>query len=278
MADENTGVKISLLPSASNLADADVLAGVQSATTKKFSLATLKAFFIAAITPAGIGAVPQTRTVNNKALSADITLDADDVGARADDWMPSAADVGAQPEINVSGILKGDGNGGVSAAVAETDYATPAMIPTVPSAYDSNPEMDGTASPGISGAWARGDHVHPRMPGYLELWTNSNTGSNFAAQDVPGTGGFRLYLVVCQITTSSQGYVSYWLDCETGEMQNITFVSSPASTIPYISFRQVTKQQSGLLNISNCDTRAITATSRSQDNSQLIPYKIFGIY
>lgn len=35
------------------------------------------------------------------------------------------------------------------------------MIPSVPSAYTSNPEMDGTASPGSSAAWARGDHVHP---------------------------------------------------------------------------------------------------------------------
>ena len=43
-------------------------------------------------------------------------------------------------------------------------------IPTVPSAYASNPEMDGTASPGSSGSWARGDHVHPtdtsRVPVY----------------------------------------------------------------------------------------------------------------
>lgn len=118
-----------------------------------------------------VGAVPATREINGQALTDDITLDADDVGARADDWMPSAADVGAQAEITASGILKGDGNGGVSAAVAGTDYqtplvagtdyATPAMIPTVPSAYTSNPEMDGTASPGSSGAWARGDHVHP---------------------------------------------------------------------------------------------------------------------
>lgn len=28
--------------------------------------------------------------------------------------------------------------------------------------YSSNPEMDGTASPGSSAKYARGDHVHPR--------------------------------------------------------------------------------------------------------------------
>lgn len=32
---------------------------------------------------------------------------------------------------------------------------------SVPSASAANPAMDGTAAPGTSGAWARGDHVHP---------------------------------------------------------------------------------------------------------------------
>lgn len=48
-----------------------------------------------------------------------------EVGARPDTWTPSASDVGAQPEITASGILKGDGNGGVSAATAGTDYQAP---------------------------------------------------------------------------------------------------------------------------------------------------------
>ena len=44
---------------------------------------------------------------------------------------------------------------------AYTKTQVDGMIPSVPSAYTSNPEMDGTASPGSSAAWARGDHVHP---------------------------------------------------------------------------------------------------------------------
>lgn len=42
-------------------------------------------------------AVPGSRTVNGKALSADVTLSAADVGARADNWTPDAAEVGADP-------------------------------------------------------------------------------------------------------------------------------------------------------------------------------------
>lgn len=41
--------------------------------------------------------VPTSRTVNGHALSADVTLDAEDVGARPDTWTPSAEDVGALP-------------------------------------------------------------------------------------------------------------------------------------------------------------------------------------
>lgn len=43
------------------------------------------------------GYVPTTRKINNKALSADISLTASDVGARPSTWTPSAADVGAVP-------------------------------------------------------------------------------------------------------------------------------------------------------------------------------------
>lgn len=44
-----------------------------------------------------VGAVPTSRTVNGKALSADITLGAEDVGARASSWTPNAEEVGAVP-------------------------------------------------------------------------------------------------------------------------------------------------------------------------------------
>ena len=49
--------------------------------------------------------VPTSRTVNGHALSADVTLDAEDVGARPDTWTPSADDVGAIP--NPSGGTTG---------------------------------------------------------------------------------------------------------------------------------------------------------------------------
>ena len=101
---DTEGVKISLLPSVTTPADADVLAGVQGNTTKKFSLSALKTFFFGALTPASIGAVPDSRTINGQALSSNISLDAEDVGARADDWMPTASDVGAAEPTQIGSI------------------------------------------------------------------------------------------------------------------------------------------------------------------------------
>ena len=72
------------------------------------------------------------------------------------------------------GIPKSDLASGVQSSLdaADSAYQKPSggipasdlasgVIPSVPSAYTSNPAMDGTASAGSSSAWAKGDHVHP---------------------------------------------------------------------------------------------------------------------
>lgn len=67
----------------------------------------------------------------------------------------------------INGMLIGNGSV-VTAAVAGTDYQTPLVAGTdyatpssIPSAYTSTPEMDGTGSAGTGTAYARGNHVHP---------------------------------------------------------------------------------------------------------------------
>ena len=67
-------------------------------------------------------------------------------------------DTSRQAKITASGILKGDGNGGVSAATSGTDYALPSSVPT---ASTATPQMDGTGSYGSGTTYARGNHVHP---------------------------------------------------------------------------------------------------------------------
>lgn len=56
-------------------------------------------------TLSGANLVPNTRTVNGKQLNQNVTLNATDVGARANDWMPSANDVGADPAGTASAAV-----------------------------------------------------------------------------------------------------------------------------------------------------------------------------
>lgn len=51
---------------------------------------------------ASVGAVPTTRKVNGKALSADVSLTAADVGARPSTWVPTKGDVGLGNVPNVT--------------------------------------------------------------------------------------------------------------------------------------------------------------------------------
>ena len=140
---EPIGVPISELPGADTPTGNDAIPGVQDDETVQYALSDLLAWIISQIDPSDIGAVPDTRTVNSKALSSDITLDASDVGARPSNWTPSAGDVGAQPTITASGILKGDGSGGVSAAVSGTDYQAPLTFDSAPTENSTNPVTSG---------------------------------------------------------------------------------------------------------------------------------------
>lgn len=81
MPDEPQGVKISLLPTDSNPSDNDMVAGVSGNSTVKIYLSSLKDYVTDGIDAESIGAVPDTRTINGKALSSNVALDAEDVGA-----------------------------------------------------------------------------------------------------------------------------------------------------------------------------------------------------
>ena len=60
------------------------------------------------------------------------------------------------------GVPSGGTDGQMLVKDGSTDYATKWQNqPTIPTAYTSDPAMDGTASPGGTGQWADGGHVHP---------------------------------------------------------------------------------------------------------------------
>ena len=164
MSDEPSGVKISLLPAATGLSDNDVLAGVQGNRTKKFSLSSLKSFINAAITLAGLGGVPATRTINNKALSADITLSASDVGAvptsrkingkaLSADITLDASDVGAAEEVQAGSITLSASWTGSASPYTQTVTVSGATV-TASSKVDLQPtaaQIASLISAGVTG-------------------------------------------------------------------------------------------------------------------------------
>ncbi len=125
-----------------------------------------------ALQSAGGGLPPQTGN-SGKFLTTDGT-DAS--------WANVPGDSNKQDKITVSGILKGNGSGTVSEAIAGTDYQAPLTAGTdyqtplvagtdyatpasIPAASTTTPSMDGTASYGSGTTWARADHVHPTDTG-----------------------------------------------------------------------------------------------------------------
>lgn len=134
---EENDIPISSFPDASAIGTGDKVTGLQSGGNVNFTFSGILAWLANAFTSIF---VPVSRKINNKPLSADVTL--------------NASDVSAQPSITTIGILKGNGAGNVSAAVpgtdyqapltAGTDYATPDMIPTTAAAVGALP-ADGTA-------------------------------------------------------------------------------------------------------------------------------------
>ena len=216
--EEIQGVKFSEFPSQTPV-NADEVVGLHSGDNARFSIANIVAavrnglanIFVPK-TDVGVADGVASLDSNGKVPGTQLDLS------------------GKQSTITASGILKGDGQGGVSAAVsgtdyqapltAGTDYATPAMIPSVPSASTSNPAMDGTASPGSSGAWAKGDHVHP----------SDTTKANQAQLAYVETG-----------TTASRTYAVGEYFCWNGLLYRVTSaISSGASFTPGTNCEQVT--------------------------------------
>lgn len=101
------------------------------------------------------GSIPSAYT-SNPAMDGTASPGSGTAYARGNHVHPT--DTSRQAKITASGLLKGDGNGGVTAATAGTDYALPSAIP---SASTSTPQMDGTGSYGSGTAYARSNHVHP---------------------------------------------------------------------------------------------------------------------
>ena len=193
-----SNIPISQLPAATEAQSSDVLAGVQSGATKKFSLAVILNWIKNTLTPANIGAIP---TSARGAASGVAELDSNgkvptsqlptfpspssatpqDLGtaaagsstdySRADHVHQrptySASDVGLG---NVDNVRQYSANNQPPYPVTSVNGATGAVTVSVPSISTSTPSMDGTAAAGSTGQVSDAGHTHPtdvsRVPVY----------------------------------------------------------------------------------------------------------------
>lgn len=91
---EQTDIPISSFPDAESISNADKVTGIKNNLNTNFTFSSILSWFVNAVKSAF---VPVSRTVNGKTLDTNVTLNASDVGARPDTWIPSASAVGAIP-------------------------------------------------------------------------------------------------------------------------------------------------------------------------------------
>ena len=111
--------------------------------------------------------MPTSRTVNGKALSADITLTAADVGARANSWTPTAAETGAAPTNHAStatnyGLGTGVNYGHVKLSDSTTSTSgTSGGVAATPAAVKAVKDLISSTGSYVSGSYT-GDNSETR--------------------------------------------------------------------------------------------------------------------
>lgn len=99
-----------------------------------------------------------------------------------------------------------------------THWTATNVTDEIPSAYTGNPAMDGTASPGSTGQWADGGHVHPTDTTRAPIASPALTGTPTAPTAAAGTD-------TTQIATTA-----FVQDAKESVQSDLTSISATGST------------------------------------------------
>lgn len=106
---------------------------------------------------------------------------------------------------------------------------------SVPSAYTSNPQMDGTASAGSSAAWARGDHCHPTdtsRQAALSLTQLAAVNSGVTAAKVQEWDAIEVPTKTSELTNDSGFITSAPVTSVNGKTGAVSLDASDVSALP----------------------------------------------
>lgn len=118
---------------------------------------------------------------------------------------------------------------GTNDGIAATPKAVKSVYESIPKAYTSNPAMDGTADPGSSTQWARGDHVHPTDTTRAPVASPAFTGTPTAPTAAAGTSSTQIATTafVQGATAKYVDEIVLWIYQPDGDYY---YVNYPAST------------------------------------------------
>lgn len=104
----------------------------------------------------------------------------------------------------------------------------------IPSAYDNDPEMDGTASAGSSTSYAKGDHVHPTDTSRAPLASPALTGTPTAPTAATGTNTTQIATTafVKSAVDGKQDVISDLATIRSGASAGATAYQKPSGGIP----------------------------------------------
>lgn len=306
------GIKFSQFGSAGTPTQNDVVVGLQDGTNRKFSLGALLAWIKGQISPADIGAVPNTRKINTKPLNADISLTAADVSAIPSSEKGAASGVatlngsgkvpaaqldlsGKQDEITASGILKGNGAGGVTAAVAGTDYSTPSQLAPVETGTTASQAYAvgdyfcwngllyrAMAAISAGQSFTPGTNCVPTTvmaEGRAEvIWTNPNTTSAFAAQTVSLQLGLYDFIIIEyrgeRTLMSAYCQAIVYPDDQTVILQALYL---PSSAVLPVAYQRTVRASGNGVSFNAGGEKPLSAAARTVNNDAVWPYAIIGV-
>lgn len=138
------------------------------------------------LTASDVNALPDDTEIPTK--TSDLTNDSGyitnsdipvtSVNTKTGDVVLTAADVNAQPQINISGILKGNGTGTITAATAGTDYQAP-----LPSQTGNTGKFLTTNGSALS--WQTVDALPSQSGNTGKFLTTNGSSASWAEVDVP---------------------------------------------------------------------------------------------
>lgn len=138
------------------------------------------------LTASDVGALPSTTSIptatsdltNDSGYITNSDIPVTSVNTKTGDVVLTAADVNAQPQINISGILKGNGTGTITAATAGTDYQAP-----LPSQTGNTGKFLTTNGSALS--WQTVDALPSQSGNTGKFLTTDGSSPSWAEVDIP---------------------------------------------------------------------------------------------